>query len=100
MAIYSLLSGTRYTVKASSEEQAEEKLVAYWNGLDCPCGLPQCTCVEEGEVDTDITVEHVGAPEPEDERTYCEKCFVNKNENEFDTRHENPICFECSEIDE
>ena len=83
MPTYSLLSGTRYTVKAKSEEEAEEKLSAYWNGLDCPCGLPQwgreeakrleeggelsadwlCECVEEGEVDTDITIEHVSAPD-------------------------------------
>lgn len=79
MPKYSLLSGTRYIVQAPNEEVANEKLVAYWNGLDCPCGLPQwgeqeaerlenggeivedwlCSCVQEIEADTDIRLEHV-----------------------------------------
>ena len=83
MPNYSLLSGTRYNVKANDEEQAQEKLIAYWNGLDCPCGLPQwasdyaeeieargdiveenlCSCVQEIEADTDIRLEHVSAPD-------------------------------------
>lgn len=83
MPNYSLLSGTRYNVRANDEEQAQEKLIAYWNGLDCPCGLPQwgyeeaerlekggetvedwlCSCVQEIEADTDIRLEHVSAPD-------------------------------------
>jgi len=84
MPNYSLLSGTRYNVKARNEDEANEKLVAYWNGFDCPCGLPQwgyheaerieqegktveehlCSCVQEIEADTEIRLEHVdGHPE-------------------------------------
>jgi hypothetical protein len=84
MPNYTVLSGTRYLVNAPNEEVANEMLVAYWQGLDCPCGLPQwafdrareleergelaadwlCGCVQELEVDTDIQVIHAdGHPE-------------------------------------
>ena len=79
MPTYDVLSGTRYIVKADNEEQATQKLSAYWFGDDCPCGRPQwasdhareirergenvedhlCVCVEEQEVDTDIQIMHV-----------------------------------------
>ena len=72
MPTYELLSGTQYRVRARNEDEAHEKLAAYWHGNPCPCGLPQwgfhearqieergelagdhlCECVEEGEVDT------------------------------------------------
>lgn len=78
MPTYSVLSGTRYTVRARDEEEAEAKLQSYWFGDDCPCGLPQwgrdearrleeggelagdwlCECVEKDEVDTDIQIVH------------------------------------------
>jgi hypothetical protein len=81
MPTYDVLSGTRYIVKADTEEQATQKLSAYWFGDDCPCNRPQwasdyareirerggnpdeelCTCVEEHEVDTDVQIMHVSA---------------------------------------
>lgn len=37
----------------------------------------------------------------EDERTYCEECNKNFDENEFDTRYEDrPVCFGCSTKDD
>lgn len=83
MPKYDCLSGTRYIVQAPNEEQALERLSAYWMGTDCPCGLPQwasdrareleeggelagdwlCECVEEQEVDTDVQIIHVSAPD-------------------------------------
>ncbi len=64
MASFSVLSGTKYEVQAANAEEAEAKLSAWYNGEDCPCGLPQwaeaaareggelCECVEEIEADT------------------------------------------------
>lgn len=78
MNTYTCLSGTRYTVQARTPEEAEQKLMAYWHGDNCPCGKPQwaihhaqelvaenrlpsqelCVCVEKDEVDTDIQIIH------------------------------------------
>lgn len=72
MNTYTCLSGTRYTVQARTPEEAEQKLMAYWHGGNCPCGKPQwavihaeeigddnlCTCVEKDEVDTSIQIIH------------------------------------------
>ncbi len=64
MASFSVLSGTKYEVKAANAEEAEAKMAAWHNGEDCPCGFPQwaeqaaaegqelCECVEEIEADT------------------------------------------------
>lgn len=70
MPKYDVLSGTRYIVYARNEDEATEKLTAYWTGLDCPCLTLEkegegsgrwlrCQCVEEQEVDTTIQIVHV-----------------------------------------
>jgi hypothetical protein len=78
MPNYELLSGTQYRVNARDTDEAHAKLVAYWQGLDCPCGRPQwaydhareitergenpkdylCECVEAGEADTVLQFTH------------------------------------------
>ena len=64
MASFSVLSGTKYEVKAANADEAQAKMDAWHTGEDCPCGFPQwaenaaaegqelCECVEEIEVDT------------------------------------------------
>jgi hypothetical protein len=37
------------TVSANSEEEAEEKYSAHFDGEDCPCGEEDCNCVEDHE---------------------------------------------------
>ena len=86
MPNYDCLSGTRYTVKARNEDEAREKLGAYWAGLNCPCGFPQwaeqahaeghelCTCVEEMDVDTSIQIVHVDGHPEEDKTFVCPAC--------------------------
>jgi hypothetical protein len=37
------------TIEAPTEEEAELKYDAYFNGEDCPCGEEVCDCVEDSE---------------------------------------------------
>lgn len=37
------------TIDALTQEQAEEKYDAYFSDEPCPCGVEDCSCVENSE---------------------------------------------------
>lgn len=45
------------TVRANSEDEAEEKYDAYFSEDACPCGAEECYCVEDSEDTYHITSE-------------------------------------------
>jgi len=45
------------TVRANSEEEAEEKYDAHFSGDACPCESESCDCVEDTEDTYHITTE-------------------------------------------
>lgn len=52
MPKFSILTGENYSVQAETSEEAIDKLSAYINGRECPCGKSKCICVEFNEIDT------------------------------------------------
>lgn len=50
MKLYEMAVVTQVlTVRANSEEEAEEKYDAYFSEDTCPCGSESCDCVEDSE---------------------------------------------------
>lgn len=58
MKLYEMAVVTQVlTVRANSEEEAEEKYDAYFSEDTCPCGNESCDCVEDSEDTYHITSE-------------------------------------------
>ena len=58
MKLYEMAVVTQVlTVRANSEDEAEEKYSAYFNEEECPCGVSGCDCVEYSEDTYHITSE-------------------------------------------
>ena len=58
MKLYEMAIVTQVlTVRANSEDEAEAKYDAYFNEEECPCGAPECECVNDSEDTYHITSE-------------------------------------------
>jgi hypothetical protein len=58
MKLYEMAVVTQVVmVRANSEDEAEAKYGAYFNEEECPCGAPECECVNDSEDTYHITTE-------------------------------------------
>jgi hypothetical protein len=58
MKLYEMAVVTQVlTIRANSEDEAEEKYNAYFNDEECPCGQSECDCVEDNGDTYHITTE-------------------------------------------
>lgn len=58
MKLYEMAIVTQVVVvRANSEDEAEAKYEAYFSEEECPCGAPECECVNDSEDCYHITSE-------------------------------------------
>jgi hypothetical protein len=51
MGKFTVFTGESYKIDAKTEQEAEDKFFAWFNGEQCPCGKDgdTCACVEDAE---------------------------------------------------